>query len=576
MVTVAREIERKYEPTSGAKAGASPRGKLRAVPDAPPAAPAPAGRVAADPVALPDLAGLPGVASVEPVPPVALDAVYFDTPGLRLAAAGVTLRLRTGHGPDEDGWQLKLPGAETDGRDEIRAAAAPGELAFAAEAGAAPPLPPLPPEELARLVRARVRDQALLPVARIRTARSRTRLLDRAGRPLAEIALDRVSGRPLGPSDPTTLSGTATEPLTWTEIEVELAERTPARDGVRLLDAVEQRLTAAGLRRSDAPSKLARTLGGRPGAAPTADGKKGSTKGPRKPAKPTAADAVLAHLAAHTERLLALDPEVRRGRPDAVHRMRVAARRLRSTLRAYRKVLDPAATDALVADLRLLGAELGAERDQEVLAARLRKGAAGLPTDLLLGPVRARLRAWEVAQAEDGRRRTLDLLDSPRYLAMLDRLDALLVRPPLTGTAGKPAAKVLRSALEREHRRVGARYRKALAAAPAARDAALHDVRKAAKRARYAAEAAEPVLGKPARRYRKAMKGVQQLLGEQHDTVTARRTLRTLGVQAHLAGENGFSYGLLHAAEAARAARAEHELPEAMARVGKAARNAVS
>src|SRR3954470_3136125 len=53
---------------------------------------------------------LPGLADVGAVdPPVEhlLDAVYHDTPDLRLLRARVTLRRRTG-GPDA-GWHLKLP-----------------------------------------------------------------------------------------------------------------------------------------------------------------------------------------------------------------------------------------------------------------------------------------------------------------------------------------------------------------------------------------------------------------------------------------------------------------------------------
>ena len=70
-------------------------------------------------------------------------------------------------------------------------------------------------------------------------------------------------------------------------------------------------------------------------------------------------------------------------------------------------------------------------------------------------------------------------------------------------------------------------------------------MRKAAKRARYAAEAAEPALGEEARRFAKRMKAVQSALGEQHDAVTARGVARDIGVRAHLAGENAFTFGLL-------------------------------
>ena len=56
---------------------------------------------------LPDLGGLPGVASVAPAQEWRLEATYLDTPDLRLAAHRHTLRRRTG-GHDA-GWHLKRP-----------------------------------------------------------------------------------------------------------------------------------------------------------------------------------------------------------------------------------------------------------------------------------------------------------------------------------------------------------------------------------------------------------------------------------------------------------------------------------
>jgi CHAD domain-containing protein len=83
-----------------------------------------------------------------------------------------------------------------------------------------------------------------------------------------------------------------------------------------------------------------------------------------------------------------------------------------------------------------------------------------------------------------------------------------------------------------------------------ARDVALHETRKAAKRARYAAEAARPALGKKngrkARRFAKRMKDVQSALGMHQDAVIAQAAAREIGVQAHLADENAFSFGLLN------------------------------
>src|SRR5260370_4634513 len=56
---------------------------------------------------LPDLSGVPGVAAVTGPRTYHLTAVYHDTPGLRLAAARITLRRRSGR--TDDGWPLKPP-----------------------------------------------------------------------------------------------------------------------------------------------------------------------------------------------------------------------------------------------------------------------------------------------------------------------------------------------------------------------------------------------------------------------------------------------------------------------------------
>ncbi|MGC5412652.1 CYTH domain-containing protein, partial [Streptomyces sp. DT225] len=73
---------------------------------------------ATDATRLPDLGRVAGVGSVAHEGVMELDAVYYDTEDLRLAAGNVTLRRRTG-GSDA-GWHLKLPVAQGV-RDEIRA-----------------------------------------------------------------------------------------------------------------------------------------------------------------------------------------------------------------------------------------------------------------------------------------------------------------------------------------------------------------------------------------------------------------------------------------------------------------------
>ncbi|MFK8911224.1 CYTH domain-containing protein, partial [Streptomyces sp. YS-3] len=198
MAETKREIERKYEATG-------------------------------DDLRLPGLTGVTGVARVIDGGVAELDAVYYDTQDLRLAADSLTLRRRTG-GADA-GWHLKFPVA-TGIRDEIRA-----------------PLSPDVPRALAALLRSRVRDRRLDPVVRLVSSRDLRHLLDADGTPLAEVSVDSVRAVRLGP-------GRAGATAHWTEVEVELADDAdPA-----LLDRVEKRLLKAGLRPARSASKLARAL----------------------------------------------------------------------------------------------------------------------------------------------------------------------------------------------------------------------------------------------------------------------------------------------------------------------------
>jgi CHAD domain-containing protein len=92
------------------------------------------------------------------------------------------------------------------------------------------------------------------------------------------------------------------------------------------------------------------------------------------------------------------------------------------------------------------------------------------------------------------------------------------------------------------------------AAAGQPTDAALHEGRVAAKRARYAGEALAPAIGAKASWFTKQMKKIQSVLGDHQDAVIARQVERALGISAHQADENAFSYGLLYGRDSCDAA----------------------
>ncbi|MCX4832601.1 CYTH and CHAD domain-containing protein [Streptomyces sp. NBC_01016] len=488
---------------------------------------------------LPDLLKVPGVSAVIDKGVVELDAVYYDTEDQRLAEDRITLRHRSG-GADA-GWHLKLPVSLSEGvRDEVQA----------------PPSDTLP-RALAGLVRSRVRGDELIPVVRLRSSRDVSHLTDADGSLLAEVCVDAVRAE----------RADGERATAWTEIEVELADGAdPA-----FLGKVEKRLRKAGVERSASASKLARALeetGAEQRTHPeTSAGAGAEPDTPDTPGPDTAGARVLARLRAQRDALVELDPAVRRDLPDSVHQMRVATRRMRSAFKTYKKVLDPAVTGSVGEELKWLAAELGIDRDREVLTERLTGRIDAVPRTLLLGPVRGRLRIWAVARRHGSRRHTVAVLDGKRYMALLNSLDALLAEPPLLPAADKPAAEVLAKAARKDKARLAARVEHALSLEPGTRrDVALHEARKAAKRARYAGEAARPVLGKQAKKFAKRMKGVQSVLGDHQDSVVAREALRQLGIQAHGAGETAFTWGLLYGQEQAAAADRERELPGVWAR----------
>ncbi|MET4099743.1 CHAD domain-containing protein [Agrococcus sp. UYP10] len=478
--------------------------------------------------AVPPLDGLDGVAAVDEPVEQQLSATYFDTEGGALAAARISLRRRMGG--DDAGWHLKVP-ARGDGRDELRLPLGRARTSV--------------PVELREAAQLFVRDEPLRPIAELRTRRMAHRLRDAAGRVLVEVADDTVVARTLPDG----------EPMTWREWEVEVVDGDPG-----LLDAAIALLGEAGATPAASRSKLARVLG---------DDRAATASEPVPSLAPQSEAREVLHpaLRAQVDALRIHDPLVRADVEGGVHRMRVAARRLRSILATFRPLVDRAAGERIRRELHWIAGELGEARDAEVQRRRLAELVASQPVELVLGPVALRIDDDLRTRRRSAQTAVLEAMRSERYLVLMDDLERFAEAPPWTADASRTAADVLRSRMRREHRRMRRRIDAADAAPDAAaRDGLLHEARKAAKRARYAAEVLAPAFGTPAQRLARAAKRVQSVLGEQHDTVVVREALRELGVRAHLDGDNAFSYGLLHARELAAAVELEGEMARAQAK----------
>ncbi len=468
-----------------------------------------------------------------------LTATYFDTADRRLAAAGLTLRRRTGG--DDAGWQLNVP-AGSDARSEVRLPAGRGRRTV--------------PTKLQQMVWARSLGAALQPVAEIVTDRTVTRLVDATGHVVAMVADDRVTARRVLPTDG---PARAVSPATsWREIGVQLAD-----SDADLLSEVTARLRERGLHAAASTAELSAVLDLRPGDAPA------TSDGPKLTARSSAGEALLAHIREQVEQVQAYDLPVRFDAPDAVHKMRVATRRLRSALTTFRTLFAADVVRPVRGELKWLAGELGAARDAEVMRDRVRTAVEAEGELVEVGPGAA-VSDEELDQAyRAAHDRVLAELDGERYHALLAALDGLVTVPPLRKRAAAPARKVLPGLVARSYASVRRIVEEADATPPGAeREELLHDARKDAKRARYAGESVSGIFGADAVAFAKAMEDVQEALGEHQDSVLTRERLRDLALHTSSTGA-AFLYGRLHALEESRGKKSQQRFDAAWKAAGR-------
>jgi CHAD domain-containing protein len=531
---------------------------------------------------IPDLAGAAIGITVRSEPEQRLQAIYVDTPDLRLIRSGLTLRHRADRSlPRDSGeWTLKLP------EDATGEGLSRRELNWPGPWGAVP-------EEVAGLVRAYRRTANLVPVARLVSHRRRTLLCGRQGEALLEIDDDVVSvmdGRRLA--------------ARFREVEVEVVGAASSA----LLAEVVARLGEAGALPGDGRPKVARAIGYRatepPDVTPTHAGRHASM-----------GEAVQAAIANGYVRLVAHDLGVRLDEdPEDVHQARVATRRLRSDLRTFRPFLPQDWSEDIRQELGWLAAALGRARDADVLLERMRHQIEQLESRDVR-PAGA-LIAGLIAEQDEARAELLEVMDTERYGELLERLAAAArelppVKTPTAPVAPEPEAMASETALgavalpaggtvdgpavlvgedqvapeppgagesvastalataamdagdpgaidlppsppstndvQPRFDRDGSgrdqapavvrgpwrHLRRAVSALdPVPSDEALHEIRIRAKRLRYACEAVEGVVGRPATNLARAAAELQGVLGDFHDAIVGEDWLRAASVKA--------------------------------------------
>ena len=409
-----------------------------------------------------------------------LRATYYDTDRSTLRRLGMTLRHREG-GADA-GWHLKIPAG--DARTEVQSRAAAGAL----------------PTAIRRRLAGVLGDDAVRPVATIRTVRRTTHLLDAAGALVVELADDRVTG---------TAAGADAYPVVWREVEVELGDAGAEED----LDRVAALLDGA--RPAVVTRKITHVLGEPPTVEP--DGLPG---------------VVVGYLREQCAAVLLGDVGMRDDpTPEAVHATRVALRRLRSTLRLFDHVVDDV-PEGFDDDLGWFAGLLSPVRDADILGRRLAGALDELAPHDVVGPVpdevsRA-LRAARRNALEEWRRAG----EGPRYRGGHGHAGALVRvgagprrRPgaaradPAQGPSqgGAPAG--------RGHRRARP--------APGAQGGQAAALRRRPARAGGAGRGED---GETAKR-------MQTTLGDHQDLAVAADFVRSLARSGEV--ENGFTYGVL-------------------------------
>ena len=343
------------------------------------------------------------------------------------------------------------------------------------------------PAELQSLLTAYLRGSVLRPIAELHTLRRAVRV-SAGGGPAAEVVHDSVQ----------VLEG---DQVVREFDEVEVEQLTPGAD--RLVARLERQLRAAGAKTSD----------GRPKVFQALDLPAPARRGAKRKAPPV--EHLRAYLRQQVEALLGGDPATRRGDSDGVHRMRVATRRMRSALKEAQRLLDTSWVDETRAELKWLGEVLGDVRDTDVFAAYVKQEAEQLGADAVEGG--ADLGNLIAERSVPARARLAEALDSPRYLALLDRLEAIRESLPVTPARDSPE-RMLRRATRRTVRNLRGVGRKSS-------DGDLHALRIASKRSRYAGELAQSTRSRAAARLTKRATALQEVLGEHQDAVVAEARL---------------------------------------------------
>jgi CHAD domain-containing protein len=432
---------------------------------------------------------LPTGFSVEAIGTKELDDTYFDSPAWHMHRAGYTCRVR------RKGAEAELTlKSMAEPKDGMRSRRELTELLATPDAQ-----PSAAPGACGALIRAVAGRNALQPIFRLQTRREVFNVSNEDGY-LAEIALDETS-IPVGEDRPVRLSRV--------EIEVEHDAVSRAKPFVEALVAAN-RLTEAGT------SKFESALIATGQSVPSTTAEFGSTVvGPEM----TAGEVAYAVLRKQFTALRANEPGTRLGEDiEALHDMRVASRRLRAAMAAFRPYLTPR-MERLRVQLGWVAAALGEVRDLDVQIERMEEWRASFEAEraaaleAVEGVLQTRRRA--------ARKRMLAVLDSRRYERLCESFgNSLRIGPPRSFVPGRaPILAVAPDMVERRYKRVRKLGDQIKKDSP---PDLYHQLRIDAKKLRYSLEfVGNGIYGKPALEFSARVTAMQDVLGLHQDAYVA-------------------------------------------------------
>ena len=457
-----------------------------------------------------------------------LITTYYDTPGLELRKAGISLRLRTGGGPPVQTVKM---------RTGMRGGISNPFESEGPVAGEIPDLDAIPSKAVRKRVESILDGSAPEPV--VRTDITRIHLPPDCFDGVADLSLDRgtvsAGGREehFNEAELELAEGTANELLAlaldlFRDKAWRFSNSTKAERGYRLLEngpefeAVPERASPAQLRPG---ARLNR------GFAIMAA---------------SAVDQILSNW----EAVLVNDD------PECAHQLRIGLRRLRTVLKMVRPVIDTPELRALEAELRDAGRLVGRLRDADVILIDIAAPALAFFNDTdaatALDAILARDRVEERATVREG-------LREQRWNEMLLRLALLPYGAGWQGTIGDdvPRLKTFApEALQHAWKTVRKEARRLAELTVAER----HQLRKHLKTLRYRCEAFQSLF--PAGRYDEfllALKTLQDKFGYLNDVELARSMAARLPEDADVRAAAGFVLGW-------HAALLEHEWADVTAR----------